>query len=85
MTRYELTTAKHRHPTTNALHCKSFTTADFRTLPRVSADSAIRVTGKRECRIHHAPYPRPRNSTPILASERMLPRVSAKSPYREEA
>ncbi len=85
MTRYELTTSKHRHPSLNALNCKSFTTAHFRSLPRLSANSVLRVTGERECRIHHPPYPRPRNATLTLPSERMQPRISAESPYRLEA
>jgi len=85
MTRYELTASEHRHPATNALHCKSFTTADFRSLPRVSADSAISVTGRSECRIHQTAVPHPRNSTPTLPSERTLPRTSADPSYRPEA
>lgn len=85
MPSYELTTSKHRHHATNARRRKSFTAAHFRSLPRISADSGLCVTGIIERRIHHAPYPHPRNSTQILASERMLPRVSAESPYREEA
>lgn len=85
MARYELTTAKHTAPTTKALRRKPFTAAHFRSQPRISAGSARCVTGFRDCRIHHPPFPLPRNATPTLSSERMLPRLSAESPYREEA
>lgn len=84
MTRYELTAAKHTRPTTRALRRKPFTAAHFRRLPQLSADSALRVTGFRAWRTHHPPYARPRNATRTLSSERMSPRISAESTYREE-
>lgn len=59
---------------------KRLRAADFRALPRTSAMSTLRVTGLARCRIHHSAYPHPRNTSPMLLAQRVLPRISAATP-----